>query len=136
MKKLIFLFTAAFLSVGLNAQNCEKGCAKITKTEPTTLKGIKPDRALLVFKFLGPNNKPAKTLIKIVVDKDTVYPVVDKNGITKITSKAGPHKLKFKGPYWYTVKTNVTLKEKLTYYINVKFEAAEMIGGKREKDDD
>lgn len=135
MKKFLVLLLVAF-SYTASSQGCEKGCAKIAKTEPTTIKGIKPDRALLIFKFLGPNNKPARTLIKIVVDNDTVHPVIDKNGTTKLTSRPGPHKLKFKGPYWYTVKTDVTLKSKLTYYINVKFEAQELIGGKREKDKD
>src|SRR5947209_16408894 len=84
------------------SQGCEKGCAKITKVEPTTLKGVKPDRALLVFKFFGPTGKPAKSNLKIIVDKDTIMPVMDKTGSTKMTAREGAHKLKFKAPYWYT----------------------------------
>ncbi len=136
MKKLIFLFFAtAFCCNGI-AQDCAKGCGKITKVEPTTNKSIKADRALLIFKFQGPTGKPAKSHLKIIVDKDTIVPVLDKFGSTKITSKPGEHKLKFKAPWWYTVKMNqVILTAKKTYTIFVRFEAEE-IGGSKPKDRD
>ena len=118
------------------SQNCEKGCGKITKVAPTTNKKIKADRALLIFKFYGPGGKPAKSHIKIIVDKDTIVPVIDKTGSTKITAKPGEHKLKFKAPWWYTVKMNsVILSGQKTYSILVKFEAEE-IGAGKSKDDD
>lgn len=134
MKKII-LILAGLASFSLAAQNCENGCGKITKVEPTTNPKVRADRALLIFKFVGPNNKPAKSRIKIVVDKDTVVPVLDKFGSTKITSKPGNHKLRFKAPWWYTVKMDqVVLKEKNTYTILIKFEAEE-IGGSKPKDE-
>lgn len=133
MKK-VFLILSAFVAFALQAQNCEKGCGKITKVEPTTLKGIKPGRALIEFKFIGPSGKPATKWIKIVVDNDTVNPVIDNSGITRITSKPGAHKLKFKAPYWYLVSMDqVNVKDKMTYHILVKFQPEEIIGGTRTK---
>ncbi|HXB41810.1 MAG TPA: hypothetical protein VNZ49_14815 [Bacteroidia bacterium] len=137
MKKILLpLLLICAVNATSFSQNCEKGCGKITKVEPTTLKGIKPDRALLIFKFQGPGGKPAKSHIKIIVDKDTIIPVLDKFGSTKITSKPGEHKLKFKANWWYTVKMNsVILTAQKTYTIFVRFEAEE-IGGSKPKDDD
>src|SRR6185369_3887774 len=100
MKKFSLLLSALVLAFNLHAQKCDKGCGKITKVEPTTIKGIKPGRALLDFKFVGPGGMPATKWVKIVVDNDTVVPVIDKSGGTKLTSKPGAHKLKFKAPYW------------------------------------
>jgi len=135
MQKIFLIILCAILATGMQAQKCDKGCGKITKTEPTTNKKIKPNRALLNFKFVGPTGKPATKWVKIVVDNDTVVPVLDKNGATKITSTPGPHTLKFKAPWWYTVSMNqVMLKDKTTYHILVKFEAEEIIGGTRKKD--
>jgi hypothetical protein len=136
MQKMFSLVAALFFSASLGAQNCDKGCGKITKVEATTNPKIRADRALLVFNFQGPNGKPAKSHIKIVVDKDTIAPELDKFGSTKITSTAGSHKLRFKANWWYTVKMDkVTLKAKNTYYIQVRFEAEE-IGGSKPKDTD
>ena len=131
MKKFVFIFLATAFYLKASAQGCEKGCARITKTEPTTNKKIKADRALLIFKFYGPGGKPAKSFIKIIVDKDTIVPVIDKTGSTKITAKPGLHKLKFKALWWYTVKmSEVNLSAQKTYSILVKFEAEEIGAGK------
>lgn len=136
MKRIVFVIVAFLFTSVAFSQNCEKGCGKITKVEPTTLKGVKPDRALLVFKFNGPDGRAVKSKVKIIVDNDTVFPVLDKFGSTKITSKPGPHKLKFKVDWWYTVKMEqVVLKAKNTYYLTIRFEAKE-IGGSKPKDDD
>lgn len=134
MQKIASLLFVAMLTVNLQAQNCAKGCGKITKAEPTTMKGLKPNRALLEFKFVGPSGTPATKWIKIVVDSDTITPTVDKTGMTKMTAKPGSHKLKFKAPYWYVVNMDqVVLKDKMTYHILVKFQSEEVIGGTRPK---
>ncbi|HEX7412940.1 MAG TPA: hypothetical protein VF411_02760, partial [Bacteroidia bacterium] len=119
------------------AQNCEKGCGKITKVEPTKIKGIKPNRALLVFKFQGPDGKPAKSHIKVVVDgKDTLYPKIDLTGTAKVTTKPGSHALKFIANYWYSVKMEqVSVKSETTYNFFVRFEPKE-IGAVKSKEKD
>src|SRR5437762_2854878 len=94
--KSFFFIIICVISVPCISQTCEKGCGKVTKVEPTTLKGVKPDRALLIFKFTGPTGKPAKTNVKIIIDKDTIVPAIDKTGTTKMTARQGAHKLKFK----------------------------------------
>ncbi len=121
----------------MDAQNCEKGCGKITKVEPTKIKGIKPNRALLVFKFQGPDGKPAKSRIKVIVDsKDTLHPKIDVTGTAKITTTPGNHSLKFIANYWYSVKMDqVSLKDKTTYDLFIRFEAKE-IGAVKSKEKD
>jgi hypothetical protein len=134
MQKISLFIITVFFAVNLQAQNCAKGCAKVTKVSPTTIKGLKPNRALLEFKFVGPAGRPATKWIKIVLDNDTISPQVDITGTTKLTSKPGPHKLKFKAPYWYIVSMDqLVLKDKMTYQILVKFASEEIIGGTRTK---
>lgn len=134
MRKLFFLLICGMMVSSSIAQKCDKGCGKITKVEPINNANIRPDRALLVFKFLGPGGKPATKWVKIVVDNDTVVPTIDATGSTKITSKSGAHKLKFKAPYWYLVTMDkVVLKNQMMYNILVRFEAEEIIGGTRRK---
>jgi hypothetical protein len=134
MQKLFFFFAITLLALNVHAQKCDKGCAKVTKVSPTTIKGLKPNRALLEFKFVGPGGRPATKWIKIVLDNDTIVPQIDVNGTTKLTSKPGPHKLKFKAPYWYVVHMDqVILKDKMTYQILVKFASEEIVGGTRTK---
>lgn len=136
MRKIIILLFAVALAAAASAQKCDKGCGKITKVEPTTNPKIRTDRALLNFKFVGPDGRPVKSKVKIVIDADTISPVLDKNGATKMTATGGPHKLKFKVNWWYTVKMEqVSLKVKNTYHFLVKFEAKE-IGGSKPSDDD
>ena len=135
MKKIFLIILICTVCAPIIAQTCEKGCGKITKVEPTTLKGVRADRALLVFKFQGPDGKPVKSHIKIIINKDTIRPVLDKTGSTKMTTAAGIHKIKFKANWWYTVKMeNVSLKVKNTYYFFIRFEAEE-IGGSKPKDE-
>jgi hypothetical protein len=136
MKKIVLFILFVSFSLITNAQNCEKGCGKITKVEPTKIKGVKPNRALLVFRFQGPDGKPAKSHIKVVVDKDTMHPKIDATGLAKITTKPGPHNLKFIANYWYSVKMNeVAVKAETTYNMFIRFEAKE-IGAKKTKGDD
>jgi hypothetical protein len=136
MKKIILLFLLISLNHTINAQNCEKGCGKITKVEPTKIKGVKPNRALLLFRFQGPDGKPAKSHIKVVVDKDTMHPKIDATGLAKLTTKPGTHNLKFIANYWYSVKMNeVAVKAETTYNMFIRFEAKE-IGAKKTKGDD
>jgi len=137
MKKIFSLFLLVSFTHFIDAQNCEKGCGKITKAEPTKIKGVKPNRALLVFKFQGPDGKPAKSRIKIIVDgKDTMHPKIDVTGTAKITTKPGNHLLKFMANYWYSVKMDqVSFKAETTYTLFVRFEAKE-IGAAKSKDKD
>ncbi len=111
-----------------SAQNCEKGCGKVTKVEPTTIKGVKPNRALLIFKYIGPDGKPVKNRIKLILDKkDTLTPNIDKTGTSKLTVAPGAHKLKFKANYWYGVKMEpVPFKTGFTYHFLIRFEAQEI----------
>jgi len=135
MKKL-FLLVAATFSLTALSQSCPKGCGKITSIEATNNPKVRADRALLVFKFVGPDGKAVKSRMKIIVDKDTIVPVIDKFGTTKITAKPGKHKIKFKVNWWYAVKMDqLNLKAKNTYHIQVKFEAQE-IGGSKPKEDE
>lgn len=134
MKKLCLLFLLVILKHFSYAQNCEKGCGKITKVEPTKIKGVKPNRALLMFRFQGPDGKPAKSHIKVIVDKDTMHPKIDATGLAKLTTKPGSHSLKFIANYWYSVKMDqVTVKADNTYSLFIRFEAKE-IGAKKDKD--
>lgn len=135
MKKILALLFVVTLVHFSQAQNCEKGCGKITKVEPTKLKGVKPNRALLAFRFQGPDGKPAKSHIKVIVDsKDTMHPKIDATGLARITTKPGSHTLKFIANYWYSVKMDqVAVKADNTYSIFIRFEAKE-IGAKKEKD--
>lgn len=137
MKKIIFVFLAFTLAVTSQAQSCIKGCGKIIKVEPTTIKGVKPDRALLVFKYQGPDGKPTKSHIKLILDtKDTLYPTIDKFGSSKLMVKPGKHTLKFKANYWYSVKMEqIPFKDKNTYHILIRFEATE-IGATKSKEVD
>jgi hypothetical protein len=137
MKKIFFLLLLANLTYFGYAQNCEKGCGKITKVEPTKIKGVKPNRALLVFRFQGPDGKPAKSHIKVVVDsKDTMHPKIDATGSAKMTTKPCSHSLKFIANYWYSVKMEqVTVKADNTYTVFVRFEAKE-IGSTKSKEKD
>jgi hypothetical protein len=136
MKKLFCLFFLIGIIYCSNAQNCEKGCGKITKVEPTKIKGVKPNRALLVFKFQGPDGRPAKSHIKVIVDNDTLHPKIDVTGSAKITAKPGSHSLKFIANYWYSVKMNqVSVKADNTYSLFIRFEAKE-IGATKSKDKD
>jgi hypothetical protein len=135
MKKIFLLLLLVSLTHFNYAQNCEKGCGKITKVEPTKIKGVKPNRALLVFRFQGPDGKPAKSHIKVIVDKDTMHPKIDATGAAKLTTKPGSHSLKFIANYWYSVKMNeVTVKADNTYSLFIRFEAKEIGAGKKEKD--
>ena len=138
MKKTIFLFLVFAFAANVQAQNCDKGCGKIIKTEHTTLKGIKPNRAVLIFKFQSPGGKPAQCNAKIIVDgKDTIRKLIDKTGITKLTTKPGVHKLKFMVDYWYSIKMNeVTVKADNTYTFLLRFEAKEIGAGGKSKDVD
>lgn len=137
MKNLFLLFFLVSFTYAITAQNCEKGCGKITKVEPTKIKGVKPNRALLVLKFQGPDGKPAKSRIKVVVDtKDTMYPKIDVTGTAKITTKPGNHSLKFIGNYWYSIKMDgLSFKTETTYNFFVRFEAKE-IGASKSKEKD
>jgi hypothetical protein len=137
MKKIFFLFLLVNLTHFIDAQNCEKGCGKITKVEPTKIKGVKPNRALLVFRFQGPDGKPAKSRIKVVVDgKDTLHPKIDVTGAAKITTKPGTHSLKFIANYWYSVKMEqIVMKAETTYNLFIRFEAKE-IGAVKSKEKD
>ena len=137
MKKIFFLFLLVNLTHFIDAQNCEKGCGKITKVEPTKIKGVKPNRALLVFRFQGPDGKPAKSRIKVVVDgKDTLHPKIDVTGAAKITMKPGTHSLKFIANYWYSVKMEqIVMKAETTYNLFIRFEAKE-IGAVKSKEKD
>jgi hypothetical protein len=136
MKKIFLLFLLVNLTHFSQAQNCDKGCGKITKVEPTKIKGIKPNRALLAFRFQGPDGKPAKSHIKVIVDKDTMHPKIDATGLAKLTTKPGSHTLKFIANYWYSVKMDqVTVKADNTYSLFIRFEAKEIGAGKsKEKD--
>lgn len=134
MKKIFFVFILINLAYFSKAQNCEKGCGKITKVEPTKIKGVKPNRALLLFRFQGPDGKPAKSHIKVIVDKDTMHPKIDATGLAKLTTKPGSHSLKFIANYWYTIKMDqVTVKSDNTYNLFIRFEAKE-IGATKSKD--
>jgi hypothetical protein len=135
-KKILFLFLINFTQA-IDAQNYEKGCGKMTKVEPTKIKGVKPNRALLIFRFQGPDGKPAKSHIKVVVDsKDTLHPKIDATGSAKLTTKPGKHKLKFMANYWYSVKMDeVTVKADNTYTLFIRFEAKE-IGAAKSKEKD
>ncbi len=137
MKKIVLLSLLISLTHFANAQNCEKGCGKITKVEPTKIKGVKPNRALLVFKFQGPDGKPVKSRIKIIVDgKDTMHPKIDVTGTAKITTKPGNHSLKFMANYWYSVKMDqLAFKTETTYNCFIRFEAKE-IGASKSKEKD
>jgi hypothetical protein len=137
MKKTLLLLLLLSLKQVTSAQNCEKGCGKITKVEPTKIKGVKPNRALLVFKFQGPDGKPVKSRIEIIVDgKDTMHPKIDVTGSAKITTKPGNHSLKFMANYWYSVKMNqLSFKSETTYNLFVRFEAKE-IGATKSKEKD
>ena len=127
--KLFFILIICIISISSFSQNCEKGCGKITKVEPTTNPKVRADRALLVFKFQGPDGKPVKSHVKIIFDNDTIKPVLDKTGSTKMTGAAGNHKIKFKADWWYSVTmSSVSLKVKNTYYFFVRFEAKEIMG--------
>lgn len=120
----------------LPAQNCAKGCGKIIKVERTKNPKVKADRALLSFKFVGPDGRPVKSKVKVIIDSDTLKLVPDKSGITKMTATGGKHKFKFKVNWWYTVKMEqVSLKVKNTYHFLVRFEAKEIAGGKPTDDD-
>jgi hypothetical protein len=136
MRKIAFLVLIAVFAAAGHAQKCDKGCGKITKVEPTKNPKIRQDRALLNFKFVGPDGGPVKSKVKIIIDSDTIVPVLDKFGGTKMTAAGGPHKIRFKVNWWYTVKMDqVSLKVKNTYHFLVKFEAKE-IGGSKPTDDD
>jgi hypothetical protein len=137
MKKIFLLFFLISLTHYTDAQNCEKGCGKITKVEPTKIKGVKPNRALLVFKFQGPDGKPVKSHVKVIVDsKDTLHPKIDVTGIAKITTKPGNHSLKFMVNYWYSVKMDqLTFKTETTYNLFIRFEPKE-IGATKSKEKD
>ncbi len=136
MKKILLLFLLVSFTNIINGQNCEKGCGKITKVEPTKIKGVKPNRALLLFRFQGPDGKPAKSHIKVVVDKDTMHPKIDATGLAKLTTKPGTHNLKFIANYWYSVKMNeVVVKAETTYNMFIRFEAKE-IGASKSKEKD
>ena len=138
MKKILWLISWLLALNSIQAQTNSKGFAKINKVSPTTQKGIKPNRALLIFNFQGPDGKAAKSHIKVVVDsKDTVYPKIDpKTGIAKLTTTPGDHSLKFMANYWYSVKMNkVSFKDKNTYNLFIRFEAREIGMGKAGQDD-
>jgi hypothetical protein len=137
MKKIFLLFLLVSLTYIANAQNCEKGCGKITKVEPTKIKGVKPNRALLVFKFQGPDGKPVKSHVKVIVDsKDTLHPKIDVTGTAKVTTKPGTHSLKFMVNYWYSVKMDqLAFKTETTYNLFIRFEPKE-IGASKSKEKD
>jgi len=138
MKKIILLFLLISLQQVIKAQNCEKGCGKIIKVEPTKIKGVKPNRSLLVFKFHGPDGKPTKSPITLIIDgKDTMHPKIDPTGTAKITVMPGSHTFKYKANFWYSVKMEglVPFKTETTYTIFVRFEAKE-IDAKKTKGDD
>jgi len=136
MKKIFLLSLLISLVHISHAQNCEKGCGKITKVEPTKIKGVKPNRALLLLRFQGPDGKPAKSRIKVIVDKDTMHPKIDATGLAKITTKPGTHSLKFIANYWYSVKMdNVKVEADKTYSLFIRYEAKE-IGATKSKEKD
>lgn len=136
MRYFTLLLAAFFLAGALPAQDCAKGCGKIVKVEPTKNPKVKPDRALLIFKFVGPDGQPVKSKVKIIIDTDTLSLAPDQSGTTKMTSTAGRHKLKFKVNWWYTVNMDqVSLKVRNTYHFLVRFEAKEITGGKPTDDD-
>ncbi|MEO8761325.1 MAG: hypothetical protein ABI448_10560 [Bacteroidia bacterium] len=128
MKKIVFVLIVLMISYTTQAQSCDKGCGKLIKTEPTTIKGVKPNRALLIFKYYGPDGKPAKSHMTLILDgKDTLHPTINKLGTSKLMVQPGIHKLKFKANFWYSVKMDkVTVKDKNTYTYLIRFEAEEI----------
>jgi hypothetical protein len=120
------------MGFSLYAQDCSKGCFKITKVAPDNT--VPAGKAKLIMKFFGADGKPVKSHIRYILGRDTLTAKVDAKGIYKIYVRPETYKLKFKVPFWYIVsKEGFEVKAQNTYNITVKFEAKEIMG-RNEKD--
>ena|ERR1700756_5351364 len=133
MKKILFVIICFFSAYNIKAQDCDKGCLKITKTVPDNT--LPAGKAKLVIKFIGADGKPVKSHIRYILGRDTLTAKVDVKGLYKIYVRPDTYKFKFKVPFWYIVKKEqVAIKAANTYYMSVKFEAKEIMSGKGAKD--
>ena len=99
--KTILLFSFLGLSlicVSQNAKNSKgvqskKGGYKITKVTPDN--SMASDETRIIFTFVGPDDKPARSHIKIVCNNDSAWPVIDAKGSYTAELDPGKYKMKF-----------------------------------------
>ncbi len=134
MKKIILLSFILLVSLRAISQNSKSspnkknGYYTIIKVAPDN--NMPEDETRVTFQFIGADNKPAKSHIKIVCNNDSAYPVIDALGHYTAELDPGKYKLKFSAPYWHMVKTDSILcKKKFRTTILIKFEAQDFKGG-------
>ncbi len=90
-------------------------------------KGIIRNTTKLTVTFIGPTKQPAKSHVKMLVNKDTVVPKISAKGIYVTYLDTGLYKLKFFVPTWYDVAIDsLRCGENEDININVYFEAKEI----------
>ncbi|MDO8998732.1 MAG: hypothetical protein Q7W45_03130 [Bacteroidota bacterium] len=120
MKHLYLLTALIISSLSIHAQ-VKKSTVQITKEVST---GI-GNHENLTIKFVGPTKQPVKRGVKMIVDRDTIFPEINEKGIYTDHLPEGSYKLKFEVPYWYEAtieKLKCGKKENIniTVYFNPK----------------
>ncbi len=106
----------------------KNGSAKISKVAPDLT--IAQDEARIIFSFIGPDGKPARSHIKIVCNNDSAWPTVDANGNYTAELDPGKYKLRFSVPFWHEIITDsINCKKKTATTIVVKFEPVDIKAG-------
>jgi hypothetical protein len=88
------------------------------------------DMAHVMITFVGAAGTPCKRGVRVTRNHDSLVPTLDATGSYSVEVEPGKYNFHFSAPYWYRVHAApLVLKEQTTTYLNVKFEAVEMIGG-------
>jgi hypothetical protein len=132
MKKNAGLLFILILSLSAHSQKSKGAQTKkgytITKVAPYT--GLVSDETRIIFTFVGPDGKPAKSHLKIVCNSDSAFPVIDALGNYTAELDPGKYKMRFSVPFWNEVKTDSILcKKKMATSITIKFEAQDIKAG-------
>ncbi len=120
-KSLLILFLSSFLNLFANSQTKTSTYSISTVPSPNGI--IRPTTKLKVT-FIAPNKQPAKSHVKMLVNKDTVVPKINSKGIYVTYLDTGKYNLKFMVPTWYDVIID-SLKcgENMDVRITINFEA-------------
>lgn len=134
MKRNILLFFLSGISLICFSQKTKSskivkskknGYYQITKVVADNI--VASDEARVTFTFIGPENKPARSHIKIVCNNDSAWPVIDALGNYTAELEAGKYKMKFSVPFWYEIQTDsINLKKKTATNIIIRFESKDL----------
>jgi hypothetical protein len=108
---LFFMSSLSYSQTKKTVQNKKHGYFTVNVTPDKTQA---EDETRVTFTFIGPDNTPARSNIKIVCNNDSAWPNIDPQGNYTIELDPGKYKMRFSVPFWYEVKTDSILCRKQT----------------------